>query len=53
MIYPFGIDKESSILDAAISTGIVEKSGAWFKFADKQLAQVEILQLHCLKRIKS
>lgn len=39
MIYPFGIDKESSILDAAISLGIVEKSGAWFSYGDKQLAQ--------------
>jgi len=39
MIYPFGIDKESSILDAAIETGIVEKSGAWIKYGDQQLAQ--------------
>lgn len=39
MIYPLGIDKESSILDAAITLGIVEKAGAWFKYGDKQLAQ--------------
>ncbi|HNW23771.1 MAG TPA: recombinase RecA [Candidatus Dojkabacteria bacterium] len=39
MIYPLGIDKESSILDAAIGQGIIEKSGAWFKYGDKQLAQ--------------
>jgi len=39
MIYPLGIDKESSILDAAVSLNIVEKSGAWFKYGDKQLAQ--------------
>ena len=39
MIYPLGIDQESSILDAAIQQGIVEKSGAWFKYGDKQLAQ--------------
>jgi len=39
MIYPYGIDKESSILDAAVSLNIVEKSGAWFKYGDKQLAQ--------------
>lgn len=39
MIYPFGIDKESSILDAAIETGVVEKSGAWIKYGDQQLAQ--------------
>jgi len=39
MIYPVGIDKESSILHAAIQQGIVEKSGAWFKYGEKQLAQ--------------
>ncbi len=39
MIYPVGIDKESSILDAAIQQGIVEKSGAWFKYGENQLAQ--------------
>ena len=39
MIYPYGIDKESSILDAAVSLNIVEKSGAWFKYGEKQLAQ--------------
>lgn len=39
MIYPKGIDKESSILDAAIQMDIVQKSGAWFKYGDEQLAQ--------------
>ncbi|MDY0097389.1 MAG: recombinase RecA [Candidatus Dojkabacteria bacterium] len=39
MIYPVGIDKESSILDAAIQQGIVDKAGAWFKYGDNQLAQ--------------
>lgn len=39
IIYPRGIDKESSILDAAISRGVVEKSGAWIKYKEKQLAQ--------------
>jgi len=52
MIYPFGIDKESSILDAAINTGIVEKSGAWFKFADKQLAQGRDSTIALLKEDK-
>ena len=52
MIYPFGIDKESSILDAAIGTGIVEKSGAWFKFADKQLAQGRDSTIALLKEDK-
>jgi recombination protein RecA len=39
MIYPMGIDKESSILDAAVELGIVEKAGSWFKYGDEQLAQ--------------
>jgi len=39
MIYPLGIDKESSILDAAIQLDIVQKSGAWFRYGDQQLAQ--------------
>lgn len=39
MIYPLGIDQESSILDAAVELGVVEKAGAWFKYGDNQLAQ--------------
>lgn len=39
MIYPMGIDKESSILDAAVALEIVQKSGAWFRYGDQQLAQ--------------
>jgi recombination protein RecA len=39
MIYPMGIDKESSILDAALDLDIVQKSGAWFRYGDQQLAQ--------------
>lgn len=49
MIYPYGIDKESSILDAAIQAGVIQKSGAWFKYGTEQLAQgkdatVEVLR---------
>ncbi len=39
IIYPTGIDKESSLLDAAISRGIVQKSGAWLRYGEEQLAQ--------------
>jgi len=39
IIYPKGIDKESSIVDAAIAKGIFTKAGAWFKYGEKQLAQ--------------
>ncbi len=39
IIYPYGIDKESSILDAAVAKGIVTKSGTWFKYGEMQMAQ--------------
>jgi recombination protein RecA len=39
MIYPMGIDKESSIIDAALDLGIVEKKGSWFNYGDTQLGQ--------------
>jgi recombination protein RecA len=39
IMYPRGIDRESSILDAALQYGIVEKSGSWFKYGDTQLGQ--------------
>lgn len=39
MIYPTGIDKISSIISSAVNTGVIIKSGAWFKYNDQQLAQ--------------
>jgi recombination protein RecA len=52
MIYPVGIDKESSILDAAIQQGIVDKAGAWFKYGDNQLAQGRDATVGVLKEDK-
>lgn len=49
MIYPLGIDKESSILDAALQTGIVSKAGAWFRYGDIQLAQGKEATVQALK----
>lgn len=49
MIYPVGIDKESSILDAAVDQGIVQKSGAWFKYGDQQIAQGRDASIVALK----
>ncbi len=37
--YPQGIDRESSIFDAAVQYKIFEKSGSWVKYGEKQLAQ--------------
>jgi len=53
IIYPTGIDKESSLLDAAISRGIIEKSGAWFRYGDKQLAQGRVSTIEELKKDKA
>jgi recombination protein RecA len=49
MIYPMGIDKESSILDAAVDQGIVEKSGSWYKYGDEQIAQGRDASIQALK----
>ncbi|GAB4160233.1 MAG: recombinase RecA [Candidatus Dojkabacteria bacterium] len=37
--YPTGIDKESSLINAAIQRGVVTKAGSWLSFGDKQIAQ--------------
>lgn len=50
MIYPLGIDKESSIIDAAIDKGVVEKSGAWLKYGTEQLAQGKDAAAEILKK---
>jgi len=39
IVYPRGIDKVSSLLDAAIQFKVVEKAGSWLRFGDKQLGQ--------------
>ncbi len=39
IIFPEGIDKYSSLLDAAVQFKIIDRSGAWFSYGDKQLAQ--------------
>jgi len=49
MIYPLGIDKESSILDAAVEQGILEKSGSWYKYKDEQIAQGREASIQALK----
>lgn len=39
IIYPNGIDKVSSLLDAAVQFDVVQKAGSWFKMGDNQLGQ--------------
>jgi len=52
MIYPFGIDKMSSVLDAAVDQDIITKSGSWFKYGDQQLAQGRDATIELLKEDK-
>jgi len=37
--YDEGISYEASLIDAALETGIIKKSGSWFSYKDKNLAQ--------------
>jgi recombination protein RecA len=39
VIYPKGIDKISSLLDAALQFEIVEQAGSWIRYGDDQLGQ--------------
>ncbi|MCR4911959.1 MAG: recombinase RecA [Bacilli bacterium] len=39
IIYGEGISKDSEILDRAIDLGIVKKSGSWFEYDGKKIAQ--------------
>lgn len=39
IIYPNGIDKVSSLIDAAVQLDVIQKAGAWFRKGDVQLAQ--------------
>ncbi|MBD3363486.1 recombinase RecA [Candidatus Dojkabacteria bacterium] len=39
IIYPNGIDKYSSLIDAALNFDIIEKAGSWYKYGDTQLGQ--------------
>lgn len=39
IIYPNGIDKISSLVDAALQFNILQKSGSWFSYKGQQLAQ--------------
>ncbi len=39
IVYPKGIDKISSLIDAAVKFDVIQKAGSWYKMGDKQLAQ--------------
>lgn len=37
IIYPYGIDRYSSLISAALDAGVVSKSAGWYKYKDTQL----------------
>ena len=49
ILYSCGISREGSILDAALSRGIVEKRGSWFAYGDTQIAQGSLAAIEFLK----
>ena len=49
ILYSCGISREGSILDAALSRGIVEKRGSWFAYGDTQIAQGSLAAIAYLK----
>lgn len=49
ILYTCGISYEGSVLDAALTRGIVEKRGSWISFQDEQLAQGSLATIDYLK----
>ena len=49
ILYACGISREGSILDAALSRGIVEKRGSWLAYGERQLAQGSLAAIGYLK----
>ncbi len=49
ILYSCGISWEGSVLDAALSRGIVEKRGSWLSFGDEQLGQGQLATIEFLK----
>jgi recombination protein RecA len=39
LVYGAGIPKENALIDCAIDTGVVKKSGAWITYQGEQLGQ--------------
>ena len=49
ILYTCGISYEGSVLEAALTRGIVEKRGSWLSFGDEQLAQGSLATIEYLK----
>ena len=49
ILYTCGISYEGSVLDAALTRGIIEKRGSWLSFGDEQLAQGSLATIDYLR----
>jgi len=49
ILYSSGISYESSIIEAALVRGIVERRGSWLSFGEEQLAQGQLASIEYLK----
>ena len=49
ILYTCGISYEGSVLDAALSRGVIEKRGSWLSFGDEQLAQGSLATIDYLR----
>lgn len=49
ILYSCGISYEGSVLDAALTRGIIEKRGSWISYKDEQLAQGQLATVAYLK----
>lgn len=52
IIYPNGIDKYSSLIDAALQFDVIQRAGAWFKRGDLQLGQGKNAVIELMKEDK-
>lgn len=50
--YPYGIDRVSSAVDAAVDAGVLEKSGSWYKYEGENIAQGKDAAMMVLKEDK-
>jgi recombination protein RecA len=39
IVYPNGIDKLSSLIDAAVTFDVIDQAGSWYKYGEDQLGQ--------------
>lgn len=49
ILYTCGISREGSIVDAALSRGVIVKRGSWFSYGETQIAQGQLAAIEFLR----